>query len=277
LDTDSKGESAPQTRGDPPSKPGDVMEKLLGKRQWEPWRLVTLAGVMILIVGLTAFAILTRQGPSAEFTRSMTELVGTGLRALAFAGLVGVAAMALLQTTKVLLRLRGKYQERQVLLWIYHRHPAGSEQAMRELLEGLGGHRSGQVDRGDLRRLFDLPIEQVTAQIGAVADLAVAEPSRYQELLRALAGRPATARSRISSRMRRGLPVSPQRRRNRGPQRRLIRPARRAGGTPRPTWRRRRPKSKTAASNSPNWYAPASMSSKSPWANAGPSTSGRPP
>lgn len=48
------------------------------------------------------------------------------------------------------------------------------------LLGGLSTH--------ELQRVFNLPVEQLCAQIGTAADLAMSEPQDYAELLLALTG-----------------------------------------------------------------------------------------
>lgn len=91
----------------------------------------------------------------------------------------GFASMAVIQVAKSLLGLRGLYQQRQLWIWFGGRRgPA----AYFELLEALNllGHSPWGI--------FDLPIEQLSAQISAAADFALTEPGRYQRFLASLIG-----------------------------------------------------------------------------------------
>jgi hypothetical protein len=58
------------------------------------------------------------------------------------------------------------------------------ERAVEELEKSL----LGGMSKREFRRVFDLPIEQLSAQVGIAADLAISQPADYAELLLALAG-----------------------------------------------------------------------------------------
>jgi hypothetical protein len=110
------------------------------------------------------------------------ELIGVSVVA-------GVASMAALQVVKSLFGVRGLYQRRQVLGW-FSREPFGDE-GSKEFLKALGA--AGTSDRQALRYLFDLPIELVCAQVSGAADVAVAEPERFEAFLGSLAGEGAVS------------------------------------------------------------------------------------
>jgi hypothetical protein len=124
--------------------------------------------------------------------------------------------MAIVQVAKNLFNLRGLYQERQIRQWLADRGSDHDYRSFSQLLEGLGLKAASQVpnkgeaqptpdtgttslqttkwrwpsdaDRAEVRRFFGLPIEQLTPQIGAVAELASAEGNRLA-LLKSLAGK----------------------------------------------------------------------------------------
>ncbi len=140
---------------------------------------------------------------------------------LGFAVGIGVASAAVIQLAKQLFRVRSRFQQRWVMDWIGDRcaieplwadwleqHPkiegnssaspdaaptsvaasslAASQRklAEEELQEALLGGRAEYA----LRDVFDLPIEQLCAQISSAADLAITEPERNAELLLGLTG-----------------------------------------------------------------------------------------
>jgi hypothetical protein len=139
---------------------------------------------LLVVTAVVAMVVTTTDRPIITPSHSaLVELTRTALELFAVAALAGLGSMILLQTAKVSFRLRGIYQERQIVAWL-------GRPAVAELIGGLGGHVAGRGPRaGDRRSLFDLPIEQVAAQISAVTDLALVEPVRYRSLLDALVGR----------------------------------------------------------------------------------------
>jgi hypothetical protein len=106
----------------------------------------------------------------------------------------GVASMATIQVVKSLLGIRGLYQWRQVAVW-FERPPYGTK-GFTELLKALGA--VGTNDRHELRYLFDLPIELVCAQVSGAADVAMADPQRFQTFLECLAGEGEVSRFKKS-------------------------------------------------------------------------------
>jgi hypothetical protein len=140
---------------------------------------------------------------------------------LGFAVAIGVASAAAIQLAKQLLWVRSRFQRRWVMDWIGERcaiEPlwadwqennhmtesysstapdaapvpisasslAASQRtlAAEELEEALLGGRAPRA----LRDVFDLPIEQLSAQISSAADLAITRPHRNAELLLGLTG-----------------------------------------------------------------------------------------
>lgn len=146
-----------------------------------------LAGAFPLAVigAIVAFglSLQLRGGRATSPTATLAaELIGVSVAA-------GIASMATLQVVKSLLGVRGLYQRRQVLGW-FSREPFGNKGLM-EFLEALGA--AGTSDRQALRYLFDLPIELVCAQVSGAADVALAEPERFQTFLGSLAGEGAVS------------------------------------------------------------------------------------
>lgn len=95
---------------------------------------------------------------------------------LLFSIAVGVAAMAIIETVKRLTQVRGHYQLAQVRRRL-------QQPAFDELVRAIGA-----PSRSDLLRIFNLPIEQLCAQIANALDLALAAPRRHRYLLVSLAG-----------------------------------------------------------------------------------------
>lgn len=95
-----------------------------------------------------------------------------------FSLMCGAASAATIEVLKRIFRLRGAYQRRQTIQWLQSRAP--SKEAFSEV--SLELHSAmGTV------RTFNLPIEQLAAQIGAAADIALSSPSRFPSLLACLA------------------------------------------------------------------------------------------
>lgn len=121
---------------------------------------------------------------------------------LGFAALCGLAAFATIEVVKRLASVRGRFQYESTRLWLAQRGDTkGKEQGEAERNEETGeaGDEDSAFDqllraigvsreRGDVSRLFDLPTEQLAAQIGAAADAAISSRDSYRDLVRALAG-----------------------------------------------------------------------------------------
>jgi hypothetical protein len=85
------------------------------------------------------------------------------------------------EALKRIVPMRGWFQQHQTRLWL-ERHPAGAEASwelirLMELEDSVAAHRA-----------FNLPVEQLAAQIGAAADLALGEVPDRSPLVAALAG-----------------------------------------------------------------------------------------
>jgi hypothetical protein len=130
------------------------------------------------------------QLPGATPTAQATSI-------LWFAVITGLCSMALLETAKRLASLRGFYQERQISAWFRSRASRMilEQDPFVQLLRAMGAQDRG-VRLGDSyilenryrHRLFNLPIEQLVAQIRLAADVAIVNPQQHRALLVALAG-----------------------------------------------------------------------------------------
>ena len=200
---------------------GDSHSSTGGGRRFEEhqWVRVIWAGAfpLALALAIAAYAILTYRSPAFIVRRPpVTAFVQLTAALLAVAALTGIASMAIVQVAKNLFNLRGLYQERQIRQWLADRGSDHDYRSFSQLLEGLGLKAASQapnkgeaqptpdtgttspqttkwrwpsdVDRAEVRRFFGLPIEQLTPQIGAVAELASAEGNRLA-LLKSLAGK----------------------------------------------------------------------------------------
>jgi hypothetical protein len=185
-----------------------------------------LAVVVVLALGLIVLA-LTPSAPKLAVPREAFNILTQRFWAvLGFAVAIGVASAAALQLAKQLFWVRSRFQRRWVMGWIGERcaiealwadwlernpkiegnpsaspDPASASEsasslaasslaasqrrlAAEELEEALLGGRAKRA----LRDVFDLPIEQLCAQISSAADLAITEPDRNAELLLGLMG-----------------------------------------------------------------------------------------
>lgn len=88
---------------------------------------------------------------------------------------VGVAAMAVIETLKRLIPIRGLYQLRQIQSWL-------GRSAFLDLAHALGG-----PSERELLDMFNLPIEQICAQISNALDLALATPRLHRHLVSRMA------------------------------------------------------------------------------------------
>lgn len=94
---------------------------------------------------------------------------------LLFSVTVGVAAMAVIETIKRLVPIRGLYQLKQMRSWL-------GRDAFRDLVRALGG-----PSPDELRDMFNLPVEQLCAQISNALDLALATPRLHRDLVHRMA------------------------------------------------------------------------------------------
>lgn len=118
--------------------------------------LVSIPAIAILAIIVLAL-VLNRQAAGGRVTgATLADLV-------LFAMLTGVMSMAIIETVKRLTRVRGLYQAYQVRHWMGSRGQFGA------LVAATGG----QSSIVGIDQLFDLPVEQLIAQISAVADSSV--------------------------------------------------------------------------------------------------------
>jgi hypothetical protein len=95
----------------------------------------------------------------------------------------GVSSMAIVQIFKSLLRIRGIYQNRQFVRWFTQSQ--GGNVGYVEFLDAVAAVDS---ERRKLPYLYDLPIEQLCAQVSAAADVALASPQQFRNFLASLTG-----------------------------------------------------------------------------------------
>jgi hypothetical protein len=130
---------------------------------------VNVAGIVVVLAYVAGNGRL-RLGPG-----SVAGRIGD---VLMFALLCGVLAFATIEILKRVLALRGYYQRFKTREWLGDRTKHG-DGALRELMScmGLGTlDRRGQslFELTEAQRVFNLPTEQLAAQISAAADVAVA-------------------------------------------------------------------------------------------------------
>jgi hypothetical protein len=121
-----------------------------------------------------------------------------------FGAFSGVLSMALVEVAKRLFGIRGLYQRRQIRQWFVERSdPSGGQSAFAELLVAVGlnkaeGSQRQQKRSGlkrlrfeqDLERFFDLPMEQLAAQVSDAVEVAITNPREYRSMLAGLGAPP---------------------------------------------------------------------------------------
>lgn len=169
---------------------------------------LSLVLIPLVIYGIAATYILAGDTPNlgpGSVSEQSRDL-------LWFCLLCGVAASATIEIIKRLTTLRGKVQLRETEAWLKARVPAfseageyapvqdeGSGDLIAELADAMGSPR-----RTELIRVFNLPTEQLVAQISRASDLALADVARYRHLLGGLMrevprSRPYSRKSEFSS------------------------------------------------------------------------------
>ncbi|MDR6417568.1 hypothetical protein [Pseudarthrobacter sulfonivorans] len=151
---------------------------------------------IVLVTALVVFAVLWLSGPV-----SVTDPVLTIGGGLFIAGVSGVMSCAVLENLKRLLRLRGLYQMLTFRTWLNHRvgSRATGLRAYVEFIILTGATFSPYLPVGIKPtkrhthalanlRLFDLPIEQLAAQLFDVTETVLRNPKKYRALCRAMAG-----------------------------------------------------------------------------------------
>jgi hypothetical protein len=93
-----------------------------------------------------------------------------------FALACGLLSFATIECIKRLTYLRAAYHERETRRWLQSRfdqiasNSDDGESPFKQLLAAMG------IERGDEKRIFNLPSEQLSAQVSAAADLALTAP-----------------------------------------------------------------------------------------------------
>ena len=112
-----------------------------------------------------------------------------------FSLLCGLASFATIEVIKRLSDVRGRYQLRLTTAWLYARsHYAGTGSVPFEELLGAMGFTPDPMP-GEVLRAFNLPAEQLSAQISGAADVALTRPDEFPDLVSCLVGRPSTTPS----------------------------------------------------------------------------------
>jgi hypothetical protein len=152
------------------------------------WRFL-LAGAFPLVVT----AVIVATGIVLELHSGKANVAPSTMagQMIAVAAVAGVASMAVVQVVKSLFGLRGLYQQRQVKRWIEGR--PGGRRGYQQFLDVLTPADAGDEERSERSYLFDLPIEQLCAQVSGAADLALESPNgEYVDFLNSLAGKSLT-------------------------------------------------------------------------------------
>jgi hypothetical protein len=136
--------------------------------------------VIGLLLAYTMIQAFRREGLDLSDESTTSRHVGD---LLMFALLCALASFAVVEVLKRLFNLRGWYQLERTKLWLSAR-VKDREAAFGELIQALGVNQR----RRDVRQLFNLPTEQLAAQIGLAADVALASPSHYDALIEGLTG-----------------------------------------------------------------------------------------
>jgi hypothetical protein len=157
---------------------------------------------LCVAAGIVIFALFAGNGriPAGQITAA------DRVRTLLWYGLVsGLASMATIEVAKRLFGLRSHYQRLQVMAWLRSRpaqpalgsagsgqdDPGAGAAVSDELYTAMGlDQEFSQLQR---RWLFDLPIDQLVAQVSSAVDIALADPARYQLLLGAMSGQAIAA------------------------------------------------------------------------------------
>jgi len=168
--------------------------------------LAELAAVVLattILVGLYSSKIATTPEAFDLLSHRSWSLIG-------FAIVIGAASTATVQMLKQFLPVRAALQRRWVMEWIGDRcavealwadwlerqkipkddssAKAISDAQSTAAAEELEAALLGGFTRRDLRRVFDLAVEHLCAQVSSAADFALSQPDQYAELLLALAG-----------------------------------------------------------------------------------------
>jgi hypothetical protein len=147
-----------------------------------------------LLIVYTGFRAVLEEGLDLSETSTTSRQVGD---LLMFAVLCAFASFAAVEVLKRLFNLRGWYQLERTKSWFAERAPEHDDRAFEQLVDAIGISYGSR----DVGRLFNLPTEQLAAQVGVAADIALISrenPARadeqassrtgYEALIAALAG-----------------------------------------------------------------------------------------
>jgi hypothetical protein len=154
-----------------------------------------LVGIALVLL----YALIGAEGPIAFQGGEISQRVRD---VLWFALICGVAAFATIEILKRIFALRGVYQLRQTRIWLgqrlpYAREDTPSDAPFGQLLAAMGlgewrmqSARAGTwvaflewLDLTEERRVFNLPTEQLAAQVSAAADVALTAEFTYPAFL----------------------------------------------------------------------------------------------
>lgn len=151
---------------------------LLSRLRVGPWIVnpVLVAGVLVYVIAVASGGLAFDKGSIAQQVRDL----------LWFALLCGIAASATIEVFKRVFQFRGRFQARETRTWLCERSQA--EDGYDQLLEAMGLSEGKRRTSAAVLRVFNLPTEQLTAQISAAADVALSAPDRYSKLIAGLTG-----------------------------------------------------------------------------------------
>jgi hypothetical protein len=141
----------------------------------------------LLIMGVVSYVLIEALG-GQRFHFGAGSISGQVRNVLWFAALCGIASAGTIEILKRVIHVRGVFQEKQLQNWLgarWHGDSSTDEPHLdpfRDLLQAL------RLRQSEAWRVFDLPTEQLAAQLAAAADTALASPDSYPALLDALAG-----------------------------------------------------------------------------------------
>jgi hypothetical protein len=136
-------------------------------RVWDVFRnSVNVVGIAVIL----GYVIIEARGGISLEGRAISDHVRDTLW---FSLLCGLASFASIEILKRVFGLRGLFQYRQTENWLAERGVGGG--GFSQLLDSMGLERDQREEAtGEARRVFNLPTEQLAAQIGAAADVALA-------------------------------------------------------------------------------------------------------
>ena len=158
------------------------------------WLAIALVVLILLAVGFLAWVVVEAFRAAGEVLKppDLSAARYNAWTLLFFAAAVGVLTMVLIQVTRMLLPVRGWFHRDLLRAWMGAATTAESIAAIKEFEQTLKPPASPRqtTDDGDdvLRAVYDLPIEQLCGQLGAVMDAALDDPGSYKNFARCCAG-----------------------------------------------------------------------------------------